>query len=168
MRLFLFNIMAKRKQQIELKETEYKAPAIEITYKKSTIVDDVKVTTSKQVFEILRRQFNNDTISVYEEMHVLYLNRANRIIGTFYASKGGTVGTVVDVKLILIVGLKCLASSIILAHNHPSGALQPSISDHEVTKRLIKAAKYLDISILDHLIISPKEEYYSFADMGDI
>ena len=80
-------------------------------------------------------------------------------------SKGGVSSTVADSKIILATALKVVACSMILSHNHPSGALKPSESDIELTNRLKEGSKLLDISVLDHIIVTPKwGEYYSFAD----
>jgi DNA repair protein RadC len=98
---------------------------------------------------------------------ILLLNRANVVLGVYNLSKGGSSSTIVDAKILFSVALKCNASSIILAHNHPSGNLVPSNSDLELTKRLIAASKFLNIPILDHLIIS-KSGFYSLADEEDM
>ena len=79
-------------------------------------------------------------------------------------SKGGVSGTVVDLKIIFATALKGRASAIILAHNHPSANLNPSQADIDLTKKIGKAGRLLDINVLDHLILSPEGEYYSFAD----
>ncbi|MFK7806937.1 MAG: DNA repair protein RadC [Saprospiraceae bacterium] len=101
----------------------------------------------------------------HEEFWVLLLNRANQVIAKEQISKGGVAGTVVDGKIIFKVAIQELASSIILCHNHPSGNLKPSQADIDITKKLRKAGTALDISVLDHLIVSDKG-YYSFADEG--
>lgn len=103
----------------------------------------------------------------HEEMWAMLLNRANNIIHTFQVSRGGLSQTVVDIRLILREALNHYASSIILAHNHPSGNCQPSSQDITITKKLVEAAKWMDIEVLDHLIISG-DSYYSFADEGEI
>jgi DNA repair protein RadC len=95
----------------------------------------------------------------------MLLNRANKILRIFTVSTGGVAGTVADPKVIFATALKGNASSIILAHNHPSGNLKPSEADRQLTNRLTQAGKLLDISVLDHLIITA-EEYFSFADEG--
>ncbi len=81
-------------------------------------------------------------------------------------SKGGIAGTVADSKLILGVALKSAASGIIVAHNHPSGNLQPSVQDKELTWKIQEAFKLLDITLLDHLIVVPEDAYLSFAYEG--
>ena len=101
----------------------------------------------------------------HEEFWVLLLNRSNTVIDKFMVSQGGLTGTVIDIKIILRTALEKLASSIILCHNHPSGNLKPSSSDLEVTKKIKNAAKMMEISVLDHLIIA-HDEYLSFADEG--
>ena len=78
----------------------------------------------------------------------------------------GITGTVADPKLILGLALKSAATGIILAHNHPSGNLQPSIQDKDITKKIQEACKLLDITLLDHLIVVPEDAYFSFADEG--
>ncbi len=99
----------------------------------------------------------------YEEFWIVHLSRANRVIATECASRGGTAGTVVDIKLILKSALNKLATSIILVHNHPSGNLKPSIQDDEITRRIKAGAQTLDIRVLDHVIITAGG-YYSYAN----
>ena len=98
---------------------------------------------------------------------VIYLNRANRLLGSYQLSIGGITGTIADVRLILSVALKTLATGLILAHNHPSGNLKPSEADKQITNKIRQAAKLLDIELIDHIIIS-SEGYYSFMDEGVI
>jgi DNA repair protein RadC len=100
-----------------------------------------------------------------EEFKVLLLNRANKVIGLYNTSKGGVTGTVADPRLILAAALKSGACFVVLAHNHPSGNLKPSRADLDLTQKIAYAVKYIDVRVLDHLIVSP-EGYYSFADEG--
>ena len=97
-----------------------------------------------------------------------YLNGANRLLGIYEVSKGGITSTVVDIRLILSVALKSAATGIILAHNHPSGNLQPSIQDKDITKKIQEASKLLDLTLFDHLIVISDSAYYSFADEGQL
>lgn len=101
----------------------------------------------------------------HEEFWCLYLDRANKVINKKNIGKGGVSGTVADVKLILKHAIDSLASSIILFHNHPSGNLTPSQQDILLTKKINEAAKTLDISVLDHLIIYDTK-YISLKDQG--
>ncbi len=87
------------------------------------------------------------------------------MIVSYQLSKGGITGTIADVRLILSVALKTLATGLILAHNHPSGNLKPSEADKKITNKIRQAAKLLDIELMDHIIIS-NEGYYSFMDEG--
>ena len=109
--------------------------------------------------------WNPGKIELVEEFKVLFLNRANRIIGVLDASSGGITGTVADPRIILAAAVKCCAVNIILSHNHPSGSIKPSRADEELTVKIKEAAKWLDINVLDHIIIT-NEAYYSFADEG--
>ncbi len=99
----------------------------------------------------------------HEEFWILLLNRANRVVAREQISLGGVAGTVVDAKVVFRKAIEGIASSIILVHNHPSGNLQPSQQDIDLTKKLKKAGETLDIAVLDHLIIA-ESGYYSFAD----
>ncbi|MGZ3863552.1 MAG: RadC family protein [Bacteroidia bacterium] len=101
----------------------------------------------------------------HEEFWMILMNRANKIIKTELVGKGGVSGTVADVRLILKPAVEHLASSIIIAHNHPSGNLRPSDSDLHLTKKVNEAARLFDIQLADHLIIGDAA-YLSFADEG--
>jgi DNA repair protein RadC len=101
----------------------------------------------------------------HEEFFVLYLNRANKVLKVDQISKGGLSGTVTDVRMILRNALFNTASGILVAHNHPSGNLNPSESDTKITQKIKEAGSLMDIQLLDHLIISD-DDFYSFADNG--
>lgn len=125
--------------------------------------DRPQVTCSKDAYEVFMKHWDG-TIEFLESVYVLLLNRANRVLGITSISNGSTAGCIIDVKMILQYALKTNACSMIIAHNHPSGNLQPSESDINITKKLSEAAKLLDISLLDHLIITPHDGYYSMVD----
>jgi len=101
----------------------------------------------------------------HEEFWVLYLDRANNVIKRSNISKGGISGTVTDVRIVLKEAILCGASALIVAHNHPSGNLNPSEADSKVTLKIKDAGQLVDIQLLDHVIIAGKD-YYSFADNG--
>ena len=101
----------------------------------------------------------------HEEFYTLLLNRANEVIQVEQVSKGGVSGTVADGKIIFKRALEVNASSIILAHNHPSGQLKPSEQDISLTKSLLEFGKFIDLQITDHLIITDNN-YFSFVDEG--
>ena len=101
----------------------------------------------------------------HEEFWVLLLNKANEVIARERLSTGGAAGTVVDAKMFYKTALDARAAGAIALHNHPSGNLQPSQADIELTRRLCKAGELLDLPLLDHLIVSERG-YYSFADEG--
>lgn len=123
------------------------------------------IKNSKDLYNLLLQLWDENKIELQEEFKVLFLNRANRITGIYNASSGGITGTVADPRLILAAALRAMAVSIVLTHNHPSGNLKPSRADEELTMKIKQAASYLDIRLLDHIIVSG-EGYYSFADEG--
>lgn len=126
---------------------------------------DDKIITSKGAEKILREIIEKDTIEVQESFWIFYLNRANKIIGYSEISKGGIGGTVVDIKLIAFQAINLLSSSIIMIHNHPSGQIEPSNQDKQITQKIKTALNTLEIDVLDHIIISI-DNYYSFLDNG--
>lgn len=144
-------------------KTEIKVAEISVSYKPSKAHKPLIKSSDDAYFHLLKF-FPEDTIALYETFVVGYLNRANRLIGIYELSKGGITGTVADPRLILSVALKSAATGIILAHNHPSGNLQPSIADKEITQKIKNACEYLDIKLLDHLIIVPEGKYLSFTE----
>lgn len=129
--------------------------------------DRIKVTNSQILFELIIRQWNRGTIELQEEVKVILLNRTNIVIGIYEMSKGGITGSVVDNRIILAVALKCNATGIVMVHNHPSGNIVPSEQDKIITKKLKSACEIMDITLLDHLIIT-KDSYYSFSDCGEL
>ena len=139
---------------------------IKVSYS-TTNTPKVKITSGDVAFELLLSLWDLDTIELQEEFKVLLLNRANEVLGIYPLSKGGITGTVVDSRLIFAVALKCNATGIILCHNHPSGTLKPSNTDITLTKSIKKCADFLDISLIDHLIIT-KNGFFSFLNEGKL
>ena len=119
-----------------------------------------KINSSEDAFELLLPQMGD---LQHEEFWILYLNNANKVLLNSQISKGGLTGTLVDLRIIMKQALEVGAVGLILAHNHPSGTLKASEADKEVTQKIKSAAIALDISVLDHLIIT-QQNYYSFAD----
>jgi DNA repair protein RadC len=121
-----------------------------------------KITTSKDAVDIFQPMLGDN---FHEEFWILFLNRANLVIGKQQVSAGGMSGTVVDPKIIFKAALENKAVSVILCHNHPSGNVKPSEADIKLTKNLVAAGKVLEITVLDHVIVS-QNGFYSFADEG--
>jgi len=125
-------------------------------------VDLKQITASKTVFNIMQPIIGE---LQHEEFWIIYLNNSNKVIYKTQLSKGGMTGTVVDVRIVFKTALEHNAVGIILVHNHPSGALNASEADKQVTRQLKMAGHSLDIKVLDHVIITEKS-HYSFADHG--
>jgi len=128
-------------------------------------MERVKIINSRVAYKALLEHWNKDLIELQEEFKILLLNRANEVLGIHNLSKGGMTATLVDLRLLFAVVIKSAASGIILAHNHPSGNLKPSEVDKKLYNKIKKAAKLMDITVLDNLIIT-KESYFSFTDEG--
>jgi DNA repair protein RadC len=139
---------------------------VQLSYKsKVSAKDRPMVRNSQDTYDILMQIWDQDTLELAESFKVLFLNRANRVMGVYSLSHGGMTGTVADPKLVFIAALKAAACNIILAHNHPSGNLTPSSADISLTEKMVQAGKFLDINVLDHLIVTA-DGYLSFADDG--
>ena len=139
------------------------AEPAQLVYSRPT--KDIKIGSSHDVNQFLKHIWEDD-IFLRERFKVLYLNRANRVISVYEISSGGISGTVVDSRLVFAPAIILGASTIIVAHNHPSGQKRPSQQDIHVTKKLVSGARLLDIKVADHLIITGEDGYYSFKDEG--
>ena len=138
--------------------------ALELGRRRSggNLLQRTKVTSSKEIAVYLRSILKDNSNEVFA---VLFLNQANKIKNFKIMSKGGITGTVADPRIILKQALDEGATSLVLSHNHPSGNLNPSRADQDLTQKIKQAASYFDIKILDHIIVSD-EGHYSFADEG--
>ena len=122
------------------------------------------IKSSNKAFELLHPKLGGLR---HEEFWVIYLSNSNKVLHMMQISKGGLTGTVVDVRLVLAKALELKSVGLILAHNHPSGSLNPSVADKRITEKLVTAAQTLDIKVLDHLILTEKD-YFSFADGNEL
>lgn len=123
-----------------------------------------RITSSRDIFDIILPKVADLN---HEEFYALYLNKANVIVHTQRLAIGGIGGVVVDIRIILKQALQLCATGLIVAHNHPSGNLNPSEADVAITKKLKEAAALMDITLFDHVIVSgTANTYYSFADNG--
>jgi DNA repair protein RadC len=139
---------------------------IELRYKTKVKPSEMpKISDSRDAYNILRPLYGEYDIERIEEAIVLVLNRANKVLGWVKIGVGGLTGVVMDVKVIMQIALNSNAASIVVAHNHPSQQLKPSVQDIELTRKIKEAARLFDISLLDHLILTA-EGYTSMADEG--
>ena len=149
-----------------MSDKNWKVSEVKLIYKnKVKAADRIQIKNAQDAFGVFWEAWDNKVIEHIEEMKMLLLDRSNRVLGIVSLSKGGTTGTVIDIKLMMQYALKANAHSIILAHNHPSGNLNPSDADNKITERIDKACKTLEIHLLDHLIISPCNEYRSMLEL---
>lgn len=150
-----------------MKEYKSAMPEIELKFKRGEVLKS-KICSSIDSHKLLMKFYNQDTIELTETVIVIYLNRANNTIGWQKHSSGGMCSSIIDVRLIIATALKCGSTGLIVSHNHPSGGITPSDSDRQTTKKLKEAGKLFDISLLDHVIVNSENQYYSFADEGEI
>jgi len=147
-------------------KTLFEVAEIQLTYKSKVKASlRPKISSSRDAYEVLKKYWDDNKIEFIEQFKVLLLNRANKVTGLYEVSTGTTVGTIADPRSVFVAAIKANACGIIVTHNHPSGNLNPSQADINLTKDLKAAGKFLHIPVLDHIIIT-SESYYSFADEG--
>ena len=140
------------------------AAAMEIGRRKSAedVPDKPQITSSQDAYKIVQPYLSDLKT---EEFWCLYLNQSNKVIHLEKLTQGGINQSIVDVRILFKIALEKYATAIIVAHNHPSGSLQPSSEDKNITKKISEGGQLLNITLLDHLIITQKS-YYSFSDEG--
>lgn len=130
--------------------------------REETVSKKPSVQSSRDAYAIMQPIVGD---LLHEEFWILLLNRSNRLIETLRTSQGGISGTVTDIRMILKNAILHSASSLVLCHNHPSGNLKPSRADMDITRKMKDAAGFMDIKVLDHIIMADRH-YFSFADEG--
>ena len=150
-------------------EGVYKVCDVKLTYNtKVKSSERAVVKDSNSAYSLLiGHVYDPETIQHREYMKLILLNRAHKVLGIAHISEGGLDSTSADIRIIMQAAILGNASAIILAHNHPSGNIQPSMQDDQVTKRVKEIAKLIGINLLDHLIITD-ETYYSYSENGRI
>lgn len=148
-------------------KSKLQLPEIQITLKFKGKKSELRtLTCAEDTADLLRELMSGDgMIHFREEVILLCMNQGNKIIGYYRLSAGGMTGTVADLRILATIALNCCANQVIIAHNHPSGNLEPSRADKELTKKAKEGLAMLDIRLLDHLIITD-EGHYSFANDG--
>lgn len=145
--------------------TDYIVSEIQLKYKPQPLTETIH--GAKDIHKLLiNRVYDEETIGYKETFKVLLLNNANKIIGYTTISEGGLTSTIVDVRVIMQTALVSNATSIILTHNHPSGNPRPSIHDDNLTKKIKSACELMDIRLLDHIIVTPYDCFYSYCNEG--
>jgi DNA repair protein RadC len=146
----------------------YKVSEVKLSYKtKSTRPERVQVSCPQDCYNVLIKHWDKGQLEHKESFKTLLLNRNNVVLGIYTISEGGICGTVFDVRIILQAALLSNATSIVIAHNHPSGNLTPGYNDIEATRAIKEAARVVDITVYDHIIVC-KDDYYSFANKGKL
>jgi DNA repair protein RadC len=140
---------------------------VKVSYKyKSKLSQRPKLSSPNEVFEFAKYLFHEERLGLQEQFIVIYMNRSNKVIGSCNLFTGSISACVVDIKLILAIGLKLMANGVILLHNHPSGNMQASEPDITLTKKIKNALELIDMTLLDHLIVSPDFNYIAFTQEG--
>lgn len=140
---------------------------VQLKYKPRPLTETL--CSSNEINQLLiKRIFDEETIGYKESFKVLLLNQANKLIGYTTISDGGLTSTVVDVRVVMQAALVSNATAIVLAHNHPSGNPLPSGYDDSITRKIKSACELMDIRLLDHIIVTPFGNFYSYNDEGKL
>lgn len=146
----------------------FRVSEIELIYRNhSPTTERPNISCSLDAYEILRQHWDYNKIELQEEFKIMLLNRSNLCLGIVEIGVGGTSSCIVEPKLVMAAAIKANATSIVLAHNHPSGNLKESEADILLTEKLVGCAKLFNMQIADHIIITARS-YASFADKGII
>ncbi len=144
----------------------HKAAEVELIYRnKVPAAMRPKVNSTLEAYELVMQSWSMEKIDFIEQFKVMLLNNANHVLGISEIASGGVGGVLIDPRLIYISALKLNATGIVLFHNHPSGSLKPSNTDIKLTQTLIKGGLYLDLVIVDHIIVT-SEGYFSLEENG--
>lgn len=151
----------KRSYTINFLQLSLKHSQLRVSYSNKILSDPL--TCSADIHSYFMLIWDKALINVQEQVYVLYLNDLNEVICWRCLNTGTGCSTLFDIRLAMALALNCLASNIIIAHNHPSGSLRPSEADIIVTKKLKYVSEFMSIKLLDHIIIS-RSGYYSFRN----
>jgi len=151
----------------------YSVPEVKVELLgRKAVKSTYQIRNSSGSADLIRTYINDKYPGILQTRELfgcLYLNRQNRVLGIYVDGIGGQVSVVVDSKFVLVVGLKLACQSAIIFHNHPSGNMTPSTPDERLTKDLKEGFSTLDITLMDHIILSGVDnDYYSFSDQGNI
>jgi DNA repair protein RadC len=152
----------------KLKTDFMKVTEVELVYhNKTKVADRQQITSSFDAYQVLSEVWDEGKIELQEQFKILLLDRKNHVLGVSHISSGGITDCMVDARLVFATAVKARATGIILAHNHPSGNMQFSDADRNLTRKFCEGAKYLDMQVLDHLVLT-SEGYSSMSDIGQL
>lgn len=147
----------------------FKVAEVQLIYKTKIKPGELlKIGSSKDAFDIIKNYIDLSEQEHIERVYIILLNRANKVLGINKIADGAQSGCIIDPKIVFQNVLKSNAASFILWHNHSSGNLKPSKADINISEKLKQGSKLLDVSFLDHLIISSDDKFYSLADNGQL
>lgn len=158
--------MASKKKDLDNLKCDWTSARISITYN-SRILNNKSIKTHDDAYKMIISVWDKELINVQEQVMAFFLNGRNKLIGYRLISTGTSNKSLVDVKLLISLALHTMASAVIIAHNHPSGSLQASENDREITRKIKDVLELIDVKLIDHFIISDSG-HYSFAEEGEL
>ena len=152
------------KQRLKNKKDNWTVAEIQIMYR-PLMIDQPKILTSNDAYLLIRQLWDIENMFLQEQFAALFFNQAKKMIGWKVLSTGTMKKCIVDIKLLASLALNCMCTDVVITHNHPSGNLNPSACDKSLTQTIKDALKLIDVTLMDHLIITA-DGYYSFSDEG--
>lgn len=160
--------MKKSKEYEEIKKILQCVSEVQLSYSRKTEIESKRMVSSSDIYELSRKEYDEGVIDYREQVWLILLNNRANVLGYFKLSEGGIDSAFVDVRLCFQAALLTNATSIVLVHNHPTGSLTPSRQDDELTNSIKEAGKIMKVRLLDHVIVTSDNGYYSYADYGKL
>ena len=158
--------MANKKQVLKDLKGSWAASRIVVQYKSNSI-NDSTILNHADAHKMIIEVWDKELINIQEQVMAFFLNRTNRLIGYRLICSGTAHQCLIDVKFIACLALHTMASTVIIAHNHPSGRTEPSTADKIITEKIKAAVELIDVKLIEHIIVT-NEGYYSFANEGEL
>jgi DNA repair protein RadC len=158
--------MPSKRQQLKKLTGDWTAARITVKYS-LRVMDSTPINTQEAAYEKIISVWDKELINLQEQVIAFYFNRAGRLIGHRLICTGTATQCLMDAKFVVSLALHTMACSVIIAHNHPSGKLEPSDMDMKVTKKIKAALDLIDVKLLNHFIVT-EDGYYSFAEQSEL
>jgi DNA repair protein RadC len=158
--------MTNKKHVLKQLKGDWTSARIVVKYKAGAL-NEVSISTHTEAYKMIISVWDKELINIQEQVMAFFLNRRNRLIGYRLICLGTSHQCLIDVKFIASLALHTMASTVIIAHNHPSGGTKPSTADKIITERIKASLELIDVKLIEHIIIT-EDGYYSFADEGEL
>ena len=154
------------KELKKTKERMHSVGEVKLTYQRVNVMEQPVIRTSRNIYEIALKICDKELLDYKEQCWVILMNQAAKVLGYYLVGEGGLSSAPADIRVIFQAALLSSATVIAIFHNHPAGEPNPSRQDDELTLAVTNAGKFMDIPLVDHVIVTSENGYYSYADHG--